>query len=111
MGKLVPISGKKLCKILEKLGFVGKAPRGAIAFKFAQSQATTILEDIKLQIGRTGAITPVAVLRPVQISGITITRATLHNEDEIKRLGLKIQLSLIKPGKDGPARGSIPPKY
>lgn len=77
-------------KIFEKLGIVGKAPRGAVAFKFAQSQATTIVEDIKLQVGRTGAITPVAVLRPVQISGITITRATLHNEDEIKRLGLKI---------------------
>ena len=82
-------------KIFEKLGVVGKAPRGAIAFKFAQSQATTILEDIKLQIGRTGAITPVAVLRPVQISGITITRATLHNEDEIKRLGLKIGDTVI----------------
>jgi len=77
-------------KIFEKLGVIGKAPRGAIAFKFPQSQSTTIVEDIKLQVGRTGAITPVAILRPVQISGITITRATLHNEDEIKRLGLKI---------------------
>lgn len=81
--------------IFEKLGVVGKAPRGAIAFKFAQSQATTVVEDIKLQIGRTGAITPVAVLRPVQVSGITITRATLHNEDEIKRLGLKIGDTVI----------------
>ena len=77
-------------KIFEKLGVVGKAPRGAIAFKFAQSQATTIVEDIKLQVGRTGAITPVAVLKPVQVTGITITRATLHNEDEINRLSLKI---------------------
>ncbi len=76
--------------IFHKLGVVGKASRGAVAFKFAQSQATTILEDIKIQVGRTGAITPVAVLKPVQISGITITRATLHNEDEIKRLGVKI---------------------
>ncbi|MBI1866312.1 MAG: NAD-dependent DNA ligase LigA, partial [Candidatus Staskawiczbacteria bacterium] len=77
-------------KIFEKLGVVGKAPRGAIAFKFAQSQSTTQVLDIKLQVGRTGAVTPVAILKPVQISGITITRATLHNEDEIKRLGIKI---------------------
>ncbi len=82
-------------KIFEKLGVVGKAPRGAIAFKFAQSQATTLLEDITLQIGRTGAITPVAVLKPVKVSGITITRATLHNEDEIKRLQLKIGDTVI----------------
>ena len=81
--------------IFEKLGVVGKAPRGAVAFKFAQSQAVTIVEDIKIQIGRTGAVTPVAVLRPVQVSGITITRATLHNEDEIKRLGLKINDTVI----------------
>lgn len=77
-------------QIFEKLGVIGKAPRGAVAFKFAQSQATTVVENIKLQVGRTGAITPVAVLKPVQVSGITITRATLHNEDEIKRLGIKI---------------------
>ena len=77
-------------KIFQKLGVVGKAPRGAIAFKFAQSQATTKVEDIKVQVGRTGAMTPIAVLKPVQVSGITISRATLHNEDEIKRLGLKI---------------------
>lgn len=76
--------------IFEKLGIVGKTPRGAIAFKFPQAQATTIIEDIKIQVGRTGVMTPVAVLQPVQISGITITRATLHNEDEIKRLGVKI---------------------
>lgn len=82
-------------EIFEKLGIVGKSSRGAIAFKFAQSQAATVVEDIKIQIGRTGAITPVAVLRPVQISGITITRATLHNEDEIKRLGLKIGDTVI----------------
>jgi len=81
--------------IFEKLGVVGKAPRGAVAFKFAQSQATSVVEDIKIQVGRTGAITPVAVLRPVQVSGTTITRATLHNEDEIKRLGLKINDTVI----------------
>jgi DNA ligase (NAD+) len=82
-------------EIFEKLGTVGKAPRGAVAFKFAQSQATTKVEDVKLQVGRTGAITPVAVLAPVQVTGITITRATLHNEDEIRRLGLKIGDTVI----------------
>jgi len=86
-GVVVMINNNEL---FEKLGVVGKAHRGAIAFKFAQAEAISVVEDIKLQVGRTGAITPVAVLRPVQISGITITRATLHNEDEIKRLGLKM---------------------
>ena len=81
--------------LFEKLGVVGKTPRGAVAFKFAQSQAATIIEDIKIQVGRTGAMTPVAVLKPVQISGITITRATLHNEDEIRRLDVKIGDSVI----------------
>lgn len=81
--------------IFKKLGVVGKAPRGAVALKFPQSQATTIIEGIKLQVGRTGAITPVAVLKPVQVSGVTITRATLHNEDEIKRLGLKIKDTVV----------------
>src|SRR5581483_5304704 len=81
--------------LFEKLGVVGKAPRGATAFKFAQSQAATVVEGIKIQVGRTGAITPVAVLRPVKVTGITITRATLHNEDEIKRLGLKIGDTVI----------------
>jgi DNA ligase (NAD+) len=82
-------------RIFEKLGVVGKAPRGGIAFKFPQSQATTKVIDIKIQIGRTGAVTPVAILKPVQVSGITISRATLHNEDEINRLGLKIGDTVI----------------
>ena len=82
-------------KIFEKLGVVGKAPKGAIAFKFPQAQVHTKVLDIKIQIGRTGAMTPVATLKPVQISGITITRATLHNEDEIKRLGVKIGDTVI----------------
>jgi len=82
-------------KIFEKLGVVGKAPRGAVAFKFPLKQATTIVEDIKVQVGRTGALTPVAYLKPVKIGGVTISRATLHNEDEIKRLGVKIGDTVI----------------
>lgn len=82
-------------EIFEKLGIVGKAPRGGIAFKFPLMQATTQVEDIKIQVGRTGAITPVAVLKPVNISGSTITRATLHNEDEIKRLDIRIGDTVI----------------
>ena len=81
--------------IFEKLGIVGKAPRGAIAYKFPQAQATTKVLDINVQVGRTGAMTPVAILEPVQVTGITITRATLHNEDEIKRLDLKIGDTVI----------------
>jgi DNA ligase (NAD+) len=82
-------------EIFERLGVVGKAPRGGIAYKFPQAQSTTKVLDIKIQVGRTGAITPVAVLEPVGVTGITITRATLHNEDEIKRLGLKIGDTVI----------------
>lgn len=82
-------------KIFKKLGVVGKAPRGAVAFKFPLKQATTIIEDIKVQVGRTGALTPVAYLKPVRVGGIIISRATLHNEDEIKRLGLKIGDTVI----------------
>ena len=76
--------------IFKKLGVVGKTPKGAIAYKFPLKQATTIVEDILVQVGRTGALTPVAVLRPVEVGGVMISRATLHNEDEIRRLGLKI---------------------
>jgi DNA ligase (NAD+) len=77
-------------KIFKKLGVIGKAPRGAIAFKFPLKQSTTILKDVKFQVGRTGAVTPVAVLEPVDVGGVIITRATLHNEDMIKKLGVKI---------------------
>ncbi|MBI4099032.1 NAD-dependent DNA ligase LigA [Candidatus Parcubacteria bacterium] len=74
----------------ERLGIAGKAPRGAVAFKFPGKEVTTVVEDIVVQVGRTGILTPVAVLRPVELGGVTVSRATLHNEDEIERLGLKI---------------------
>ncbi|MEK7212588.1 MAG: NAD-dependent DNA ligase LigA [Patescibacteria group bacterium] len=77
-------------KIYERAGVIGKAPRAAVAYKFAAREATTIVENIKIQVGRTGVLTPVAVMRPVGVGGITITHATLHNADEIERLGLKI---------------------
>ncbi len=82
-------------KLFETAGVVGKAPRGSIAFKFAPQESATVVENIIVQVGRTGVLTPVAVLKPVQISGVTVSRATLHNEDEIKRLGLKIGDTVI----------------
>lgn len=82
-------------KLFDRLGEIGKTRRGMIALKFPAKQATTIVENIKVQIGRTGALTPVAHLKPIQLGGTTITRATLHNEDEIKRLGVKIGDTVI----------------
>lgn len=78
-----------------RAGYVGKAPRAAIAYKFSPLEATTVVEDIKVQVGRTGVLTPVAHLRPVTLHGVTITHATLHNADEIERLGLKIGDTVI----------------
>ncbi len=74
----------------EALGFTGKAPRWAIAFKFAAEQGTTKIKEVYWQIGRTGALTPVALMEPVKLAGTTVTHATLHNFDEIGRLGIKI---------------------
>lgn len=81
--------------LFQQLGVVGKAPRGAIAYKFPAQQATTVVQDIILQIGRTGAVTPVAVLRPVMVAGSTVARATLHNEDEIKRKDIRVGDTVI----------------
>ncbi len=81
--------------IQEALGYTGKAPRFGIAFKFPAEQVTTVVEDIVLQVGRTGVLTPVAHLKPVLVAGSTVSRATLHNEDEIKRLDVRIGDTVI----------------
>ncbi|OGS41871.1 MAG: DNA ligase (NAD(+)) LigA [Euryarchaeota archaeon RBG_16_62_10] len=74
----------------ERLGYTAKNPRWAIAYKYPPKQMTTRLLNIQVQVGRTGALTPVAVLEPVQVGGVTITHATLHNEDEVRRKDLRI---------------------
>lgn len=82
-------------KIQKALGYTAKSPRWAVAYKFPAEQVTTIVEDIVLQIGRTGVLTPVAHLTPVLVAGSTVSRATLHNEDEIKRLDIRIGDTVI----------------
>ncbi|HEX3469870.1 MAG TPA: NAD-dependent DNA ligase LigA [Silvibacterium sp.] len=77
-------------EVQRRLGYTGKAPRWAVAYKFTARAGITKVEDIKVQVGRTGKLTPVAVLTPVFIGGTTVSRATLHNADEIERLGLLI---------------------
>lgn len=86
-GLVIKINSKEIQKAL---GYTGKSPRYSIAWKFPAEKTTTIIKDIKIQIGRTGALTPVAVLRPVHIAGSTVARATLHNEDEIIKKDIKI---------------------
>ncbi len=76
--------------IQNELGFTAKAPRWAIAYKYPARQETTVVNDIQVQVGRTGSLTPVAYLEPVQVGGVTVKRSTLHNMDEINRLGLQI---------------------
>ncbi|MDH4358655.1 MAG: NAD-dependent DNA ligase LigA [Candidatus Berkelbacteria bacterium] len=86
-GVVVGVDDKK---VFEQLGVVGKAPRGRIAYKFAAEEATSQIKDIVVQVGRTGKLTPVAHLEPTLVAGSTISRATLHNADEIKRKDIKI---------------------
>ena len=86
-GVVIKINQRKYQDIL---GYTGKAPRWGIAFKFPAEQGTTRVKDIYVQVGRTGALTPVALLEPVKLAGTTVTHATLHNFDEIRRLGVKI---------------------
>ncbi len=91
-GVVVKVNEKEYQDIL---GFTGKAPRYGIAFKFQAEQVTTIVEDIQLQIGRTGVLTPVAHLKAVLVAGSTVSRATLHNEDEIRRLDVRVGDTVI----------------
>lgn len=91
-GVVVKVNKRKYQK---QLGYTGKAPRWAIAFKWSGEQATTILKDVIFQVGRTGKITPVAVLKPVNVRGTVVSRATLHNADELNRLKIKIGDTVI----------------
>ncbi len=86
-GLVIKVNQKEL---QSKLGYTGKSPRYAIAWKFPTEKTTTVIEDIIIQVGRTGALTPVANLRPVRIAGSTVSRATLHNEDEIIKKDIRI---------------------
>ncbi len=91
-GAVVNINDNKLA---EKLGWVGKAPRGAVAWKYSAEQGTTKILEIRVSVGRTGALTPFAVMEPVKLAGTTVTRATLHNEDEINRKDIRIGDTVI----------------
>lgn len=91
-GMVIKINDRK---VYQKLGIVGKTPRGAVAFKFPAEEATTVVKDIVISIGRTGAATPVAIFDPVQLAGSTVKHASLHNADEIQRLDVRIGDTVI----------------
>lgn len=91
-GIVVKVNSRRL---QEELGFVARSPRWAFAGKFEPEQATTVVEDIVVQVGRTGALTPVAIMAPVSVGGVTITNATLHNQDEIDRKDVRIGDTVI----------------
>ncbi len=91
-GLVIKINSKKIC---EALGYTAKAPRFAVAYKFPAEEVTTKVLDIQIQIGRTGALTPVAHLEPALVAGSTVSRATLHNQDEIDRLDVRIGDTVI----------------
>ena len=82
-------------KLYKDLGVVGKTPRGLVAWKFPPEEATTKVEDVQWFVGRTGKLTPVAIVTAVFVAGTTVTHATLHNADEIRRLGVKIGDTVI----------------
>ncbi len=86
-GMVVNISDENL---FQELGVVGKSPRGAIAYKWPAEEVTTVVLDIQVQVGRTGALTPVAILKPTEVAGSTVSRATLHNADEIAKKDIRI---------------------
>ena len=91
-GVVIKVNEVSLQKVL---GYTAKAPRFGVAYKFPAVEATTVVEDIQLQVGRTGVITPVAHLRPVRIDGSTVSRATLHNEDNIARLDVRVGDTIV----------------
>jgi DNA ligase (NAD+) len=91
-GVVIKVNERSLQNVL---GYTGKAPRWGVAFKFPAEQATSVVEEVYVQVGRTGALTPVARVRPVQLAGTTVTHSTLHNFDEIERLDLKVGDTVI----------------